>query len=76
MSKISDLLVMGHMAEENKDIRMSPHFVEAKITRGGGHITMGVDADTIHEIVLNPDKYLVALYVVNKDQFFAIKDSK
>lgn len=72
----SDFEVMKQMADENKDIRMSPHFVEAKLASGGGHVTMGVDAQVIKDLAFKEGEYLVALYIVNKHQYNELKQSE
>ena len=69
----SDLIVLHEMAEQEMDIRASPHFVSAKLAKGGGHITMGVEAKTIHDLALGNGDYLVILYVVDREQFQKLK---
>lgn len=69
----SDFQVMQEMSAKNMDIRVSPYFVEAKLAKGGGHITMGVDQKTIHDLI-NGNGLLVALYLMNGSQFKQIKN--
>lgn len=61
------------MAKNNQNIRMSGTLVSANTVKAGGHITMGIDHGTTVDLVVNPDKYYVALYVVDKAQFDALK---
>lgn len=69
----SDLIAMNEMADKNSPgIRMSPYFVEAKLAKGGGHVTMGVDAQVIHDLAFQ-EKYVVALYIIDKEEFDKIK---
>lgn len=67
--KLNDLDKLSLMAINNQDIRQSTALVEAKNDPRGGLVTMGVDANTIQQIILNQDQYLVSLYVINKKQF-------
>ena len=67
----SDFAVMQQLATTNTGIRMSPHFVSANLNKKGGHVTMGVDSAIIHDLMTG--KYVCALYVLDKDQFFKIK---
>lgn len=71
----SDFDVMSEMASKNMGIRMTPHFVEAKLAKGGGHVTMGVDAAVIHDLVFS-DKFGVALYIVDFEQFSKLKNQQ
>lgn len=75
-NKKSDFEVMKQMADENMDIRVSPYFVSAKLAPGGGHLTMGVDAKVVHDLMNKEGDYLIALYIVNKEQFNEIKHSE
>jgi len=73
-----DLEVMSRMANENMDIRMSGTLVKATTVKLGGHITMGVDKDTLNTIymsALGSDTHYVVLYVINKEQFDKIKNT-
>lgn len=72
MSKKSDFFTLAQMANEDKDIRMSPHFVSANLAKRGGHVVMGVDSAVIHDLM--GDEYVCALYIIKHDVFTAIKD--
>jgi hypothetical protein len=69
----SDFDVMAEMSTKNMSIRMTPHFVEAKLANGGGHVTMGVDQEVIHDLVFK-DKWGLALYIVDFEQFSKLKN--
>lgn len=69
----SDLLVLHEMAEKNLDIRSTTAIVSANLAKGGGHVTMGVDAQVIHDLAFN-DKHIAVLYIIDKGQFFEIKN--
>lgn len=73
---MNDFEVMSEMSKKNLDIRMSPSLVATQQVKAGGHITMGIDGKTLMDVTLNPEKYYVALYVVNKEQFDSIRDGK
>lgn len=70
---MSDLLKFKAMAEQNKNIRATPHLVEVKTAKGGGHLTFGIDQATTQDLVLNPDKFLVVAYIVDREEFKAIQ---
>jgi hypothetical protein len=72
----SDFEVFQEMSQNDEDIHMTPHLVEAKTAKGGGHIVMGVTDAIVKDMFLNPDKYVCALYIVNKEQFFKRKEQK
>lgn len=73
---MNDLLVINEMVQrDSKGIHMSPYFVECRTAPGGGHLTMGISAELLQEIVLNPDKYTFGLYVIDKKEFNEIKES-
>jgi hypothetical protein len=74
----SDQEIMHIMMKENKDIRLSLNFVGAKTAKGGGHVIMGVDTDTLNRIVMPPllgqqPDYHVCLYAINIKEFEEIK---
>lgn len=71
---MNDLDKLSQMANNNQNIRMSTSLVRADKVKAGGHITMGIDGETLMELVLHPEKYMVALYVIDREQFNAIKD--
>lgn len=67
---------MDEMSKLDQDIRLSTNFVSAELAKGGGHITMGVDSKTIHDLAFNEGKFLVAIYVIDKEQFHKIKNNE
>ena len=73
---MSDLIIMNKMAQENKDISCSTTLVEAKTVKKGGHVTIGVDHQSIVNLALPNNKYAAILYVVNMDEFKEIKKSE
>lgn len=76
---MTDFEVMQKMSQDNLDIRMTGTIVRADMVKAGGHITFGVDRNTFNDIAMQmaagEKKYLVAMYVVNKEQFDLIKNS-
>lgn len=74
MSKKTDFEIFSDMIAAGEDFSMSPNFVSANLVKAGGHVTMGVDAGTIHKL-LN-DEVQCVMYVFNKKQFFGRKNSK
>lgn len=69
---MTDFEVFGEMIKEGKDIAASPHFVSANLAKGGGHVTMGVDAATVHKLAFGGE-YRFILYVVKKSDFDEVK---
>jgi hypothetical protein len=73
-----NLEIMGMMADENMDIRMVLDLVNVKYTKGGGHVTMGVDIDTAQQLmkslVLDKGVFMPVLFVVNMQQYKEVKE--
>lgn len=73
---MSDFEVFSEMASKEMDIACYPTLVEAKRTKKGGLITMGTHERCINEaasIMMGSQSHYFVLYVVNKEQFDAIK---
>lgn len=78
MSQKHDLLVMLEMSISNMDISASPTFVDAKKTKQGGLVTIGVGPEVFDKIqngFFGPKQYLSCLYTVNIDQYQNLKQS-
>jgi len=60
---------MNQADEVNKTslLSVSPYLVEAKIAKGGGHVTMGVPAEVITQL-LTGDRQVI-LVVFDKKEF-------
>ncbi len=67
MAQVSDFKVMGEMASQNLDIRMFPTVLRGQLTKKGGEITMGVNAQTLPDIAIG--KVYCMLLVLDKTQF-------
>lgn len=79
MAKKSDLLVLQEMANADLDIRCSPTLVEAKKVKQGGHLTFGIDADSLQKIIgasLGGEPYVCVCYIANQKQFFELKNKE
>ncbi len=75
MKNVTDIL--GEMAEENLDLKLSQNFHGARTIGGGnGVIEIGVDAETIRQLYRAPGKFLFLLYIVNADQYFAKSEER
>lgn len=76
---MTDFEVMQKMSKDNMDISMLPDIVEIKKNKQGGLITVGSPPEIIDKILrgtfLKSDKYYIAVYVINKEQFDSIKDN-
>lgn len=74
MKKISDFEVMQMMSDkDDHSICMSPYFIESGNHPGGGYVKMGISRQVHTELFLNPEKYLCALYIVDKHRFNELK---
>jgi hypothetical protein len=65
---------MDIMANKEMDLTMLPSFVSADWSPKGGKITMGVPTEAFNKFFHNSDQYIPALYLINKEQFFGIKN--
>lgn len=74
---MNDLEKMSEMAKNGQDIRMTSNVLSADKIKLGGKVTFGVDADTfnviIRQMATGDTTHYVAVYVINKDQFDALK---
>lgn len=79
MAKLTDFEVLGQMAANNMDILSSTNLVNIQKVKAGGHVTIGVDGATAQMLMVDALKeeheYISVLYVVNKKQFFDIKNA-
>lgn len=70
---MNDLEKMNHMVKNNMKIKASTTLVEMKMVKAGGHVTMGVDSNTYHELSksfgLGKNDTYVIMYVIDKEQF-------
>lgn len=78
MSK-SDLLVMDEMAANNQDIRCTTTLLDVQAVKQGATIKFGIDGPPgqriMAGIVNNAEDQLICIaYVINKKQFFEIKN--
>lgn len=75
---MNDFEKMSMMSRKNQDIRMTADIISADKIKQGGKITIGVDANTfnliISQLFTGKATHYVALYVINKEQFDALKD--
>lgn len=79
MAKKSDLLVLQEMANANLDISSTTTLVEAKKVKQGGHLTFGVDGNSLQKIIgasLGGEPYVCVCYIVNQKQFFDLKNKE
>ena len=78
--KPTDFEVLGQMASNSMDIRSATALVNIQKVKAGGHITIGVDGATAQMLMVdsmkNEPEYITVLYVVNKKQFFDIKNKE
>lgn len=78
---MNDFEVMSKMSQDGLDIMMCPDIItETKTAKGGGKVTVGVPAE-VHHLIANQlfsgnATHYVALYIVNKEQFDAIKNQQ
>ncbi len=75
---MTDFEVMQKMSQDEMDIRMSTTIVKVDMVKAGGHVTFGVDRNTFNDLLhmaAGKKHYLIAMYVVNKEQFDNIKNT-
>lgn len=72
MSKPNSFDVLREMSARNLNIKMSIEFVAAQKTKLGGEITMGVDGETIYDLLGNKP-LILALFVIDRNQFEALR---
>lgn len=72
MKKANSFDVLKIMSERDLDIKLSNTMVRADLNKRGGHVTMGVTQEVIHDI-MNNTPLILALIVANQDQFDAIR---
>lgn len=69
----NDFDKLKSMCKHNdKRIRMSNTLVSAQKVKAGGHVTMGVDEETVIDLTLS-EKYVCALYVIDYTEFKKLK---
>lgn len=74
---MNDLEAMNEMCNQNLDIRMSGSVLGFDSNKKTSSIKMQLDYKTAQELMrqyaTNEIKYLIGLYIVNKEQFDKIK---
>jgi len=76
MAKKNNFEILSNMAEQNKNIRMSTILVSANKKGENGHITMGIEGNSVTEIALDPDKYIPILFLVDKKEYFELAEQE
>ena len=64
--EIFDQMNVADEANKTALLSVSPHLVEAKTAKGGGHVTMGVTAEVITQL-LTGDRKAILLVFDNKE---------
>lgn len=74
--KYNDLEVLGEMARQNKDIRMSldPLGSQLKVRKKYAELKMAIDEDSHHKLTktwvgLNDEPYQAMVIVINRKEF-------
>lgn len=49
-------------------------FVETRMAKGGGHVTMGVPASVVHDLVFKKDKAVILL-IIDKAEYEKLSNS-
>jgi len=76
MAKKQNFEILSNMAAQNKNIRMSTILVSANKKGENGHITMGIEGNSVTEIALDPDKYIPILFLVDKKEYFELAEQE
>lgn len=61
--QILDEMNVNDETNKTRHCRVSNHFVSADLAKGGGHVTIGVDAEVIHDLAANSDIRCLLLVV-------------
>jgi hypothetical protein len=72
MTKISDLIVLDKIASANGDVASTDQVLSAKSVKRGTIIEMGIGGDFVGK--LTAGTHIAVLYVVNKEEFFKLKN--
>lgn len=79
-SKKTNFEILTELMKGGKDLRMSPHFVSAQKCAGGGLVTMGVDTETLIDLIrptiIGKPKYMLQLFVIDIEKYNLIRDAK
>lgn len=67
--QILDEMNVADGDHNTKNLVISPNLVSAQTAKGGGHVTMGVDAETLHTLALEPEKKIVILVVIDREVY-------
>lgn len=75
--KVSDLIVMDEMSTRNMDISASPDVIGIDKRKAGGELKIGVAPAVfeklIHSLGTGSNKHIAITFVVNMEQFNAVK---
>lgn len=71
--EIFDELNVADCINNTKNLQVANSLVSAKKVKGGGHVTMGVPLDLLYDIVLNQDKKIILLLVVDRKEYEKLK---
>ena len=72
----TDFEIFNEMVTNGQDIVACPVFVRAQSDKRGGTISMGVPNPAFSDFALGNKKYIPILYLVNEEQFFALKEGE
>lgn len=65
--QVLDEMNVNDEVNKTRHCRVSNHLVSANLAKGGGHVTIGVEAEVIHELASNNDIRCVLLVVDFKE---------
>lgn len=65
--QVLDEMNVNDENNKTRHCRVSNHLVSANLAKGGGHVTIGVEAEAIHELATNNDIRCVLLVVDFKE---------
>lgn len=73
--KKSHFDICKEMANENKEIIACTTLIRANKNKRGGEFVMGVAEPYATKVILEPDKYMFQLLIINADEYEAIKNA-
>lgn len=68
MFQILDEMNVADSENNTANVALSNHLVSATTAKGGGHVTMGVEASYIHKLLMDDD-CIPILMIINKKEY-------
>lgn len=73
MFQVFDEMNVADGENNTMNLQVAGSLVSAQTAKGGGHITMGVPANIVHELTFKGEDYICLLLVINKKEYEKLK---